>query len=156
MSSLAELPEIIGFFSYSREDDEDFSAQLSSLRDAIQKELRAALGRTRRDFHLWQDQQAIAPGEQWESKIASAISEATFFIPIVTPRAVNSKHCRFEFEAFLAREQALGRNNLVFPIHYINVPALTDESKRRSDPVLSIVGARQFVDWRNHRQWPSD
>jgi hypothetical protein len=35
MSSLAELPELIGFFSYSREDDEAFKGTLSGLRDGI-------------------------------------------------------------------------------------------------------------------------
>jgi TIR domain len=122
MSSLADFPEVVGFFSYSRDDDEDFGHQLSSLRDAIHKELAAALGRNKRNFRLWQDQDAIAPGEMWEAKIASAINEATFFIPIVTPRAVGSEHCKFEFDAFLARERALGRNNLVFPILYMTVP----------------------------------
>lgn len=156
MSSLTDLPEVIGFFSYSRDDDEDFGRQLSSLRDAIQKELAAALGLTKRNFHLWQDQEAIAPGEMWETKIAAAINEATFFIPIVTPRAVGSDHCKFEFNAFLTCEQALGRSNLIFPILYITVTALTEDAKWRSDPVLSVIGARQFVDWRKHRQWPTE
>jgi TIR domain len=156
MSSLAELPEIRGFFSYSRDDDEDFGNQLSALREAIHRDLRAQLGRTRHDFRLWQDQDAIAPGEMWESEIAGAINVSTFFIPIVTPRAVKSKHCKFEFDKFLARERALGRNNLVFPILYITVPALADESKWRDDPVLSVVGERQFVDWRDFRHWTTD
>ena len=64
MSSLAELPNLIGFFSYSREDDEDSMGALSALRDRIQRELRAQLGRSFRDkdFRLWQDKEAIAPG----------------------------------------------------------------------------------------------
>jgi hypothetical protein len=37
MSSLAELPELVGFFSYSREDDEAFKGTLSALRDGIQR-----------------------------------------------------------------------------------------------------------------------
>jgi hypothetical protein len=156
MPSLAELPEITGFFSYSRDDDDDFERPLSSLREAINKELRAQLGRTKQDFRLWQDQNAIAPGEMWESQIAAAIDSASFFIPIVTPRSVNSRHCKFEFDTFLARERALGRNNLVFPILYIAVPALADESKWRNDPVLSTIGARQYVDWREYRQWTTD
>ena len=61
MASLAQLPELVGFFSYSREDDEAFRGSLSSLRDAIQRELGAQLGRTKRNFRLWQDQEAIAP-----------------------------------------------------------------------------------------------
>jgi hypothetical protein len=35
MSSLAELPELVGFFSYSRDDDEDFKGTLSALQDVI-------------------------------------------------------------------------------------------------------------------------
>jgi TIR domain len=154
VSSLADLPEVVGFFSYSRDDDEGFGHQLSSLRDAIREELAATLGRNKRNFRLWQDQDAIAPGEMWEAKIASAINEATFFIPIVTPRSVGSEHCKFEFNAFLARENSLGRKNLIFPILYITVPALSEDSKWRGDPVLSIIGARQFVDWRKHRHAP--
>jgi formylglycine-generating enzyme required for sulfatase activity len=151
MASLAVLPKLVGFFSYSREDDEAFRGSLSALRDAIQRDLSAQLGRTRRNFRLWQDQEAIAPGQMWESRIAEAVEEAVFFIPIVTPRAVASKHCKFEFESFLAREGALGRNDLVFPIHYILVPALLDEAEWRDDPVLSVVAKRQYVDWRSYR-----
>ena len=40
MSSLADLPELIGFFSYSREDDEDFKGTLTGLHEGIQRELR--------------------------------------------------------------------------------------------------------------------
>jgi TIR domain len=156
MPSLADLPEVIGFFSYSRDDDEDFDRTLSSLRLTIGKELRAQLGRTKQDFRLWQDQDAIAPGELWETRIAEAINGASFFIPIVTPHAVNSKHCKFEFDTFLAREQELGRNNLIFPILYITVPGLADDAIRRNHPVLSVIGARQFVDWREFRLGPTD
>ena len=133
MPSLAELPEIVGFFSYSREDDEAFRRTLSAIRDAIQRYLSAQLGRTNRNFRLWQDQEALAPGKMWELKIAEAIEEAVFFIPIVTPRAVASKYCKFEFDKFLTREHVLGRNDLVFPIHYILVPALLDDEKSRED-----------------------
>jgi hypothetical protein len=148
MSSLADLPEVIGFFSYSREDDEAFRGTLSALRDAIQRELGAQLGRSKRAFRLWQDQEAISPGRLWESEIKAAVEQSVFFIPIVTPRAVNSEYCHFEFEAFLARERALGRSDLVFPILYIAVPALENEAQWRNHPVLSVIGRRQYVDWR--------
>src|SRR5215469_4466651 len=89
MSSLADLSEIVGFFSYSREDDEASDGSLSTLRLAIQRELSAQLGRSKRTFRLWQDQEAITPGRLWESEIKAAVEQAMFFIPIVTPRAVN-------------------------------------------------------------------
>ncbi len=148
MSSLAELPELVGFFSYSRDDDDAFKGALSALRDGIQRELSAQLGRSKKTFRLWQDQAAIAPGELWESEITKAVNQSFFFIPIVTPRSMNSKYCKFEFELFLAREKALGRNDLIFPLLYISVGALEDEAKWRDDPVLSTIGQRQYVDWR--------
>ena len=70
----------------------------------------------RRNFRLWQDQEAIAPGKDWEAEITRAVEQSVFFIPIVTPRAVGSDYCKFEFASFVAREGALGRGDLVFPI----------------------------------------
>jgi formylglycine-generating enzyme required for sulfatase activity len=151
MASLARLPELVGFFSYSREDDEAFRGSLSALRDTIQRELGAQLGRTKRNFRLWQDQEAIAPGKDWEAEITRAVEQSVFFIPIVTPRAVNSDYCKFEFSSFVARERALARGDLIFPILYISVPALLDEVEWRNDPVLSVVAKRQYVDWRPFR-----
>jgi hypothetical protein len=85
MSSLAELPELVGFFSYSREDDEDSDGALSRLRDRIHRELGSQLGRARQNFRLWQDKSAIAHGALWESEIKGAVAQSVFFIPIVTP-----------------------------------------------------------------------
>src|SRR5271155_706898 len=125
MSSLAELPELVGFFSYARKDDEQTAGALSRLRASIQRELRLQLGR---EFRLWQDAAAIPEGALWEAEIRRAVAESVFFIPIVTPSSIASRHCKFEFDAFLERETALGRNNLIFPILYIRVPALESES----------------------------
>jgi hypothetical protein len=151
MSSLADLPELIGFFSYSRDDDDDSRGALSELRDRIQRELRGQLGRSRSTLRIWQDKEAIAPGKLWESEIGAALEGAVFFIPIVTPTTVKSQHCKHEFESFLARERALGRTDLVFPIYYIRVPTLEREADWRSDPLLSIIAKRQWVDWRELR-----
>jgi hypothetical protein len=151
MSSLAELPEVVGFFSYSREDDEDFDGMLSGLRDAIQRELRAQLGRSKTTFRLWQDKEAIAPGTLWETEIRNAAAQAVFFIPIVTPRMVNSKYCQFEFDTFLTRERALGRSDLIFPILYVPVQGLQNEGQWRNNAVLSFVAERQYVDWQKFR-----
>ena len=151
MSSLADLPELIGFFSYSRDDDDDLQGALSELRDRIQRELRGQLGRSRSTLRIWQDKEAIAPGKLWESEIGAALQGAVFFIPIVTPTTVKSQYCKREFESFLARERALGRTDLVFPVYYIRVPTLEREADWRSDPLLSIIAKRQWADWRELR-----
>jgi hypothetical protein len=155
MASLAELPEIVGFFSYSREDDQGSRGALSELRDAIQNELSAQLGRSQTDFRIWQDKAAIPLGALWEKEIDEGIKQAAFFIPIITPRALRSQNFAFEFKTFLERETELGRDDLVFPILYISVPALEEEKLWRDDPVLKIVGTRQYLDWRELRHHDS-
>jgi hypothetical protein len=150
MSSLAGLPELVGFFSYSRQDDKHSQGALSGLRTLIQSELRLQLGR---DFRLWQDTAAISEGALWEDEINRAIAESVFFIPIVTPSSVGSPHCKFEFESFLKRETALGRKDLIFPILYVTVDALETEAQWRHDDLLKIIGARQYLDWRMLRYY---
>jgi Flp pilus assembly protein TadD len=151
MSSLAEIAVLVGFFSYSREDDEDSNGTLSALRERIQRELRGQLGRSTKSLRLWQDKEAIAPGTLWAKEIEAATAEAVFFIPIITPTSVRSPYCKVEFDSFLAREKELGRADLVFPIVYIRVPGL-ESSGQQDDPVLSLIAKRQYVDWRGLRQ----
>jgi formylglycine-generating enzyme required for sulfatase activity len=151
MPSLADLPELIGFFSYSREDDADSQGSLTALRNRIQAELRGQLGRTAKSFRLWQDKEAIPSGSLWETEIKNAVGQAVFFIPIITPTVVASPYCKFELGSFIAREAALGREDLVFPILYIDVPGLEDDTRRENDSVLSLIASRQYVDWRDFR-----
>jgi hypothetical protein len=73
MSRLDDLSELVGFFSYSREDDEGSYGALSALRERIQRELRAQLGRSTKTFRLWQDNEAIASGKLWEAEIKTAV-----------------------------------------------------------------------------------
>jgi uncharacterized membrane protein YhaH (DUF805 family) len=151
MSSLADLPELVGFFSYSREDDADSHGALSALRSRIQGELRGLLGRTAKTFRLWQDKEAIPSGTLWETEIKNAVGQAVFIIPIITPTVIASPFCLFELETFLAREAELGRDDLVFPILYIDVPALENSERRKNDAVLTLIAKRQYADWREFR-----
>ena len=95
------------------------------------------------------------PGRWDPSGTVLAISESVFFIQMVSPSALNSDYCRFEFESFLEREKDLGRDDLVFPILYITVPQL-EESQTETDAVISIVKDRQRVDWRRLRHRSKD
>jgi hypothetical protein len=87
-----------------------------------------------------------------KTKSSQIIAESVFFIPIITPTAIKSPHCKFEFDSFLAREKELGRSDLVFPILYIPVPALAGD-RWRNDPLLLVVGSRQYEQWQNLRQF---
>jgi hypothetical protein len=61
MPSLAELPEIIGFFSYSREDDEAEGGGISELRERIERALREQLGRPVKTIRLQQRRRSSPP-----------------------------------------------------------------------------------------------
>jgi TIR domain len=152
MSSLAKYysSSLVGFFSYSREDDVDFNEVLSKFRNTIQAELSAQLGRNRDNFRIWQDRFAIPHGALWQKQITDGVKQSAFFIPIITPRMVNSPHCAFEFESFLAREKEIDRDDLIFPILYISVPELEDGTWKQNS-VLKIVNDRQYLDWRDYR-----
>src|SRR5262245_61494887 len=107
MSSLADLPELVGFFGYASAEDAYWNGGLSALRERIQLELRSQLGRSRTNFRIWQDKEAITAGRLWEEEIKHAASQSVFFIPIITPQVVRSQYLRFELDAFAAREAEL-------------------------------------------------
>src|SRR5271166_6442288 len=77
MASLAQLPELVGFFSYSREDDEAFRGSLSALRDAIQRELSAQLGRRGRLARLRASHRALLRQDRRDSARALALAGRT-------------------------------------------------------------------------------
>ena len=145
MPALTDLPELIGFFSYSRDDDRDSEGGLTLLTRRIQSELRGQLGRSKKTLRLFQDAEAIPPGTLWEGEISGAIEQSAFFIPIISPRVVQSEHCGVEFRKFLDREKALGRTDLIFPILYIDVPELHEDHVWRNHPTLNVIGNRLRV-----------
>jgi formylglycine-generating enzyme required for sulfatase activity len=148
MSSLADVPELVGFFSYSLDDDVRSGGALALLRRRICGELGKRL---QRKLWLWQDEETIPSGPQRADEVRKAIAESVFFIPIVTPGALRSDDFRTEFDAFLAHERELGRGDLIFPILYIPAPELQDATRRDADDVLKTIHARQYADWTNIR-----
>ncbi len=87
-----------------------------------------------------------------EAEITKAVAAAVFFIPIVTPRAVGSEYCKFEFDSFLARERALAaaipqRSGIPDSLHFDSRVAGRGGVARRS----TAVDRRQtqYVDWQH-------
>jgi formylglycine-generating enzyme required for sulfatase activity len=139
--------------SYTRFDDENDGAYLTDLRERLSREVRAYTGRP---FHIFQDTEDIKWGQPFEERIDTALATINFFIPILTPSFFTSRFCRYELEQFLAREAALGRNDLVLPVYYIRVPALERAHLRAHDPLAQTLAARQYIDWRRLRRRPFD
>ena len=117
---MSEPLKPIGFWSYTRDDDARSRGRLSQLRTLLAEELQGKLGRAER-VRIFQDAAAISYGSRWERQIGAALEECSFFIPIVTPGFLQSEWCCKELARFRGRQAAMGRDDLIFPLHYIDV-----------------------------------
>ena len=134
----------VGFWSYTRHDDVNSDGELSQLRVIVGKAIALQLGK---DVTLWQDISAIPYGADWSETIDHTLEKTTFFMPIVTPRYLNSANCRDEYAAFRHRMANLGRNDLVFPIHYVGVEEMVAEETAFAEH-LGAIRRHQWIDYR--------
>lgn len=100
-------------------------------------------------LELFLDQTSIAWGDDWRKKVDDYLESAVFFVPVITPRYLNSPECRREFRHFAQRSEALGMSELILSLHYVNVPALNSETP--SDEIVQLVRRFQWMDWRDVR-----
>ena len=78
----------------------------------------------------------------------------TLLLVVITPSFFRSPACRAEVERFLARERALGRQDLILPVYYVSTPELDDPKRREADELARVLASRQFADWRELRFEP--
>lgn len=142
----------VGFWSYSRQDDELSFGKLSNLRKLLMAEVQQLYGKER--VQIFQDAAAIVHGAEWEREIRTSLTDATFFIPIITPNFIQSEWCSREVSIFLEREQDiyrdhpdLPRRGRILPILLIDVTGVEPH-----DPaVLAALEARQWFDYSRYR-----
>jgi formylglycine-generating enzyme required for sulfatase activity len=137
-----------GFWSYVRDDDVHERGRLSRLRERLEGEIGAQLGR---HATIFQDLHAIRSGQDWERRLTELLDEASFFVPILTPAYFTSPACREEAEFFLARMRAMGRDDLVFPLYYLNVSGLDDKGMKAADSLMASLTRPNWLDWRSLR-----
>lgn len=135
------MGEAAAFYSYVRADDDHDDGYLSDLRRRLAAEVRMQTGE---DFLIFQDREDILWGQRWQATINGTLDSTTFLIPVMTPAFFRSSACREEVTKFLGREAALGRDDLVLPIYYVESTALVDTS----DPLAVELASRHYVDWR--------
>jgi formylglycine-generating enzyme required for sulfatase activity len=109
----------------------------------------------RQPVRIFQDVTAIPLGTDWLKGINKALDESSFLIPIVTPAFLESEMCCHEVMRFHQREQELGRDDLIFPFHYIDVSDI--EPGEVHDPVvLALLKSRQRFDFALFRYRPPE
>jgi hypothetical protein len=142
----------VGFWSYSRLDDELSGGKLSAIRRLLQAELQQQYGKDR--IQIFQDAAAISHGAEWEQEIGASLSRSTFFIPIITPGFIQSEWCCREVAMFLQRERELfayypelRSRSRIFPVLWIDF-----ESVDPHDPsIVEALKTRQWFDYSGMR-----
>ena len=131
------------FWSYSRAVDPKFMKQLVN---ELQLEVGNLIGY---DFEIWRDTKNITTGEYWEKEIKKNILASQIFIPIVTPRWINSEWCLKEYSLFL--ESKAAENAIILPIHYIESEIYREGYRPQGDIEEDLL-ARQRKDWLDVRK----
>ena len=105
-----------GFWSYARGDDDHLDGVLTDLRGRIAGEVSMLLGH---DVGIFQDIHDLHTGDLWEEKLRAAVSNASFLIPVLTPRFFNRDWCREEVLTYLRVCKEAGLEPRIFPIRFV-------------------------------------
>ncbi|MEU1594519.1 toll/interleukin-1 receptor domain-containing protein [Streptomyces sp. NPDC005708] len=138
-----------GFWSYTHRDDQLDGGRITRLSERIANAFEIITGEP---LEIFIDKKSIEWGDAWRMRLDWALTGTTFLIPIVTPKFVQSQECRREVIAFAGHAASLGLDELLLPIHYVNVPQLAHGAEERpADEVVELIARRQWVDWRELR-----
>jgi cobaltochelatase CobT len=140
------------FFSYSVVSDQADDGALHGLHRLLEGEVRQQLGD--RHFSIFLDKRDLQFGVHAQAKIEASLRDVRLLIPVVSPLFFESAYCRKEVELFLARERALGRDDLILPIYYIESEPI--DAPPAGDLVAATLRERQWLDWRELRYEPHD
>lgn len=139
----------VGFWSYTHRDDRLDGGRIARLSEQIANAFEIITGEP---LEIFLDKKSLEWGDAWRMRLDSALTSTTFLIPIVTPKFLMSQECRREVITFAGHAASLGLDELLLPIHYVNVPQLTHEAEERpADEVVELISKRQWVDWRELR-----
>ena len=135
-----------GFWSYVHKDDEADRGRISMLAKDVVAQYEMLTGET---IELFLDKDAIEWGDKWREKIGDNLALVAFFIPVMTPRYFMSPECCSELRSFAHSADKLGLKELLLPLHYVNVPSLSEESVEND--LLRMVREFHWQDWRDLR-----
>ncbi|MER5768069.1 TIR domain-containing protein [Streptomyces sp. NPDC001985] len=139
----------VGFWSYTHRDNDLDRGRIVRLSGQIASSFEIITGEP---LEIFLDKNSLDWGEAWRMRLDSALTSTTFLIPIVTPKFLMSQECRREVITFAGHAASLGLDELLLPIHYVNVPQLTQRAEEcPADEVVELIAKRQWVDWRDLR-----
>lgn len=142
----------LAFLSYTRKDDEFFGGYITAFRKMLENAVHVVTGET--TFQIFQDVEGIVIGENWQKKLAQAINESSFLVPMLSPLFLNSRPCRDEVTQFLEHERTLDRDDLILPVYFLSSAKLEKEEEKTKDPLAMELAKRQMFDWRTRADVP--
>jgi hypothetical protein len=135
------------FLSYARLDDQVSDGYISWLREKLEGQVNAEIGKG--SFWIFQDTDEIPAGANWASALDDALAGARFLIPILSPSYFASQPCLFELAKFHGFESISGRKDLIIPIYFRDAP---DHWNDPNNPNAALLRERQLFDWRPLRR----
>ncbi|MFI6477754.1 TIR domain-containing protein [Nonomuraea sp. NPDC050663] len=136
-----------GFWSYTHRDNEAEGGRLQRLALRVREEFDLLTGE---ELNIFVDREGIAWGDQWRQRIDQALQSTTFFIPVITPRYLQSSECRRELLHFVGKAESLGLKELFLPIVYAPIKQLDDKSDS-DDEIVNLLRRTLYSDWRKLR-----
>ncbi|PZS29010.1 MAG: hypothetical protein DLM61_13785 [Pseudonocardiales bacterium] len=133
------------FWSYAHEDDRLDGGRLLLLAEHLKQEYSLITGET---LEIFVDRDAIEWGDEWRSRIDTALVQTAFFVPIITPRYFTRVECREELLAFYREATSWGLTQLVMPILYAIVPNFSEDN---SDELIALISRMQHTSWSDLR-----
>lgn len=133
------------FWSYAHEDNRLDKGNIVTLAKNLSNEFSLNTGR---ELELFLDCESLDWGNEWRKRIDGALANASFLMPILTPRYFQRAECRREALSFYGKAKSLGLEDLLLPILYAPVP---DFDESNSDELISMMSRYQYVDWRGLR-----
>jgi hypothetical protein len=102
------------FFSYAHHDAKTDPALLQAFSAALEDRVNAKILNAR--FVIWRDKDDLRTGDRWDAKIEAELRAADVMIVLLTPRWVESEHCRKEYAIFEEIEATRKVGDYVVPI----------------------------------------
>ncbi|MGQ0678660.1 MAG: DUF4143 domain-containing protein [Actinomycetota bacterium] len=126
------------FYSYVHDDDVAEEGRITRLARDIDARYRLLFGE---ELDVFIDKN-LKWGDEWRSRINQGLARATFFVPVVTRRFLQSAECRRELLEFVAAAEQAG-TRYVLPLLFID-----PETLDTNDPVGAALARHQGTPWR--------
>ena len=131
-----------GFWSYARGDDDHLDKMLSELRKQVAGEVSMLMGH---DVGIFQDIHDLRTGDRWAETLRAGVTNASFLIPVLTPRFFNRPWCCEEVLTYLEIAKEKDVEPHIFPIKLVDWDDDADCEVRKA---LQPFQFKDFSNWR--------